>query len=81
MATRRLVNIRFGEFVLDIAPFMLIAAGVMALAYMVSVPINSLVLSMLVKVVTTIALYIAMMKVCRVKIFDECLNFFFKRDK
>lgn len=81
MATRRLVNIRFGEFVLDIAPFMLIAAGVMALAYMVSVPINSLVLSMVVKMVTTIALYIAMMKVCRVKIFDECLNFFLKRNK
>ena len=76
---RRLSGYGYWMFFRDVVPFALAAAGVMAVAYVVTMPLQSLWLLLLSRFAIAAALYYIVMKVARVKILDECERFIFKK--
>ena len=76
---RRLSGYGYRMFFRDVVPFALAAAGVMAVAYVVTMPLQSLWLLLLSRFAIAAALYYIVMKVARVKILDECERFIFKK--
>ena len=66
-------------FLRDTVPFALAAGGVMTLVYVVTSPISSLWLLLVVRIVLAVAAYYAVMKIARVKILDECMSFIMSR--
>lgn len=75
----RLIGLRFMDVLKDICPFLLAAVFCVGTAYVTTQSIGQPILLILVRVFITAALYICIMKVARVKIFDECIQFLFKR--
>ena len=75
----RLITLRLTDVLKDICPFLLTAAACVAIAYMTTQAISQPVLLILVRIIITAALYLCVMKVARVKIFSECIQFLFKR--
>lgn len=63
----------------DICPFAFSALAVMFVVHWVTVGIGNLLLLLLTRVVLAAGLYYAVMKVARVKILEECMNFIFKK--
>lgn len=78
-ATFRLSGLRLTEVLKDILPFMLIAAFSMAVAIVVTLPLHNVVLLLIAKITVAAAVYIAIMKLLKVKIFNECLDYFSHR--
>ncbi len=76
---RRLVGYRLAMLLADVLPFGLVAAGVMALTGWATSGIGSLWLLLAVRVAMAALLYVAVMKVARVEILDECLKFLMKK--
>lgn len=72
----RLTGYSLASFLADVMPFALAAIGVMAIAYVVAMPINSLWARLILKFLIAASLYYAVMKVARVKILNECESFF-----
>lgn len=79
--TRQLVNIRLNEILRDIVPFMGAAVLVILMAHLASMYIDMYLLSLIVKILTAATLYVIIMKLGRVKIFDECIDFILKRKR
>lgn len=77
----KLIGIRFIDVLKDVMPYMFAAAGVMALTYIMTSWIESYLLLILSRVFLAVVLYAGIMKICKVKMFDECLNFVLKRKK
>lgn len=75
----RLTGIRATEIIKDICPFMLISAVIAAAVYWLTLPIGNLVVLFLCRIVVASVLYIIVLKLLKVKIFDECIAFFKKR--
>ncbi|MBR5101618.1 MAG: lipopolysaccharide biosynthesis protein [Muribaculaceae bacterium] len=71
----KLINLKLRETLLDIIPFMLGAALTMAAVYFVTLPIKSLVLLFVSRVILGALLYFVVMKLANAKILDECLAF------
>ena len=78
---RRLIGIRFFETLADICPFMLISLAVMAVTYLVTLSLHQIYLLLFVRIAVAAFLYIGVMKVLRVKIMEECVQFFLAKFK
>ena len=67
------------EALLDIVPFLVITVAVLAITHFATMWIESDVLLLVVKALLGAALYIAVMRLARVKIFAECWDFLRKK--
>lgn len=77
--TSRLIRLRAVDVVLDIVPFAAIAFLTMAVAYFCSVHINDMILRLVARIVVAVIVYVGVMKLLRVKILDECINFIIRK--
>lgn len=77
----RLINLRPVEFLRDIVPFAAAACAAIAVTAVAVMPVDSIVLRLALKLAVTATLYFAMMKVARVQILEECLDFIRNRTK
>lgn len=75
----RLLTLRFTDVVKDIAPFLLTSVFCVATAYFTTQPITQPLVLIAVRIAVTGLLYIGIMKVARVTIFNECIHYLFKR--
>ena len=75
IVAKRLINLKWLEAIADIAPFAIITFAVLALTHLATFWINNPVWILVIKVIVAIALYIATMKIVKVKIFEECWDF------
>ena len=73
---RRLVGLRLRDVLRDIAPFLLITLAVMAVTYAVTLPIEDRVLLLLARVGLAATLYLGVMKILKVSIFEEVWHYF-----
>ncbi len=71
----RLVHISFWQAVIDTLPFFLVSAAVMAVTYYLTQPIASLVLLLAARVFIAFVLYVAVMKVLKVKLLSETIQY------
>lgn len=71
----RLVHISFWQAVIDTIPFFLVSATVMAVTYYLTQPIASLVLLLAARVFIAFVLYVAVMKVLKVKLLSETIQY------
>ncbi|MBR6432145.1 MAG: lipopolysaccharide biosynthesis protein, partial [Muribaculaceae bacterium] len=76
---KHLINLKWNEAILDIAPFMAITVAVFAITHFATQWINNNVLLLITKVLLGAVLYIAVMKLANVKIFAECWEFLRKK--
>ncbi len=76
-----LINLKWTEATLDIAPFFVITVAVFAATYFATLWIDNNIALLTAKVLVAMILYIAVMKLARVKIFDECMQFLRKKFK
>lgn len=79
VAAKHLINLKWSEAFLDIVPFLLITVAVFAITYFATLFIHNNVLLLITKVILGAALYIIVMKLAKVKIFDECWQFMRKK--
>lgn len=70
-----LVHISFWQAVIDTIPFFLVSAAVMAVTYYLTQPIASLVLLLAARVFIAFVLYVAVMKVLKVKLLSETIQY------
>lgn len=77
----RFIGYKPWDFFKDVCPFVLAALGVMSVVYVVTMGIGNLPLLLLSRVVLAAGLYYVVMRIAKVKILDECLNFVLKRKK
>ena len=75
IVAKRLINLKWLEAIADIAPFAIMTLAVLALTHLATFWINNPVWLLVIKVIVAIALYIATMKIVKVKIFEECWDF------
>ena len=78
---QRLTGLKMLDMLKDVVPFMLIALTCAGVAWWATRNVEELWLSILLRAVIMGALYVGMMKVAKVKIFDECITFLVKRKK
>jgi O-antigen/teichoic acid export membrane protein len=76
---KRLIEVRLWDVCKDTLPFALISATVMAAVWYATTAIGNTYLLLLVRIVMAVVLYAAIMKLLRVKMMDDCLQFLFKR--
>ena len=81
VAVKHLINLKWSEAFLDIVPFLLITVVVFTITYFATLFIHNNVLLLITKVILGAALYIIVMKLAKVKIFDECWQFLSKKLK
>lgn len=67
------------DFMKDICPFFLTALLVMLVTYLVTMTIENLVLLLLARIVIAAGLYYFVMKIAKVKILNECINFILRK--
>lgn len=79
VAVKHLINLKWSEAFLDIVPFLLITVVVFTITYFATLFIHNNVLLLITKVILGAALYIIVMKLAKVKIFDECWQFLRKK--
>ena len=72
---RRLTGYSLLHLLMDTVPFALAAFGVMALCYVATMSITNDWLLLAARIPMAVVLYFAVMKMARVKILDECLQF------
>ena len=75
----RLIGIRIAEVLADTMPFMLSAAAVMVVTHFATRCIPNLALLLLSRIVIASLLYLAIMKIAKVEILNECLRFVRKK--
>lgn len=81
VSTRRLISLRLWETLSDILPFALVSAMTMAVAWLASTFFENMYVVFMVKVVVAVVVYVAIMKLLRVEILNECLAFVKGRNK
>ena len=79
LLAHRLTGLRLSDVLKDILPFMLAAIGCTAAAYAGTADISQPVLSIALRILITAVLYILIMKLSGAKIFDECIQYLFRR--
>lgn len=79
VVAKHLIDLKWLEAIFDIAPFLLITLAVFALTYLATLWIENNVLLLTAKVMVGAFLYIAVMKLAKVKIFAECWEFMRKK--
>jgi O-antigen/teichoic acid export membrane protein len=63
----------------DIAPFILASAGTMISTYYITHEITNIYLLLISRIIIAATIYCAIMKIARVKIFDECVSFILQK--
>lgn len=81
VVAKHLIDLKWKEAFLDIAPFLLITVTVFAITYFSTLWIHNKVLLLITKVFIGAILYIIVMKLAKVKIFVECWEFLSKKLK
>ena len=76
--TYKLIQFRFLDLLKDVCPFLLAALASIAVAYYATLAISNTIGLILSRIVITSLLYVAIMKIAHVKIFQECIQFLFK---
>ncbi len=79
VVAKSLIGLKWMEALLDIVPFLVITVAVLAITHFATMWIESDVLLLVVKALLGAALYIAVMRLARVKIFAECWDFLRKK--
>jgi hypothetical protein len=78
---RQLIGLRFCDMGKDVMPFLLSAAACMVASYYATSAISQPVVSLAARIAIAALLYMGIMKVARVKIFDECISYFLQHIK
>lgn len=76
---KRLIGIRLADMLKDTIPFGAISAAIMLLTWYATSFIGNIYLLLVCRVLMAAGLYMLVMKVLKVKIMDECINFILKR--
>ena len=79
LLAHRLIALHFTDVLKDVCPFLLAAVACVGIAMYVTQSIHHLVLLILARIAVTAILYVGVMKVANVKIFNESIQFLFKR--
>ena len=74
-AAGRLIGLRAADLLADTAPFALAAAGVMCVAWAAALTVGNVVARLLLKVAVAAVLYFAVMRLARVQILQESIDF------
>ncbi len=74
-----LIGLSFINMLKDICPFMIISATCIAVAYITTTAIEDPILLIFSRIILTSILYLGMMKIANVKIFNECIEFLMHR--
>ena len=75
----RLTGLRFVDVVRDMMPFLVISATVMGVTYLLTRDIRSYAALLASRVLIAALLYVAIMKLTRAKVMDECIKFVFHK--
>lgn len=78
---KRLIGIRLADILKDTLPFGCISLIIMVLTWWVTQPLTNVYGLLAARVVMAGLLYVGLMKLLRVRILDECINFILKRNK
>jgi len=76
---RREMGLRFRDMLKDVVPFLLSALASILIAWFLTRNIGSVIVQIVLRIVIVAALYIGVMKLARVKIFEECTSFLMRR--
>ena len=76
---RREMGLRFRDMLKDVVPFLLSALVSILIAWFLTRNIGSVIVQIVLRIVIVAALYIGVMKLARVKIFEECTSFLMRR--
>ena len=76
---KRLIGLKLLDAIKDILPFALISAAIMIVCYYITLPIANLKLLLATRIVMAAIMYVAVMKILKVKMLDECINFIRKK--
>ncbi len=76
---RRLTGMRFSQALADITPFAACAALAMVAAWGLSLPFENICLRLFIKVAAAVTVYAGIMKLLRVVVFRECMDFLLTR--
>jgi O-antigen/teichoic acid export membrane protein len=76
---KRLIGLKLLDAIKDILPFALISAAIMIACYYITLPIANLKLLLATRIVMAAIMYVAVMKILKVKMLDECINFIRKK--
>lgn len=77
----RLIGLRLSDVSQDLLPFCVISAIVMVVAYWVTLPIHSLPLLLMTRILLAAVLYLGILKAFHARILDECVAFVRKKRK
>lgn len=77
--TSRLICLRAADVVLDVAPFAAVALLTMAVAYFCPQQIGDMRLRLVARISVAVVVYVGVMKLLRVRILDECINFIIRK--
>ncbi|MDE5570741.1 MAG: oligosaccharide flippase family protein, partial [Prevotella sp.] len=77
--THQLIGLRLTDMLKDICPFLLASIVCIGAAYFATQSIQQPVIQLIVRIIIAAVLYVGIMKLAHVKIFDECIQFIFKR--
>lgn len=73
------IKISLWDALKDVCPYMLIAAGVMVVTYLVTMPLTNIYLLFIAKIMIATLLYGSIMRLTNSVIFKECIDFFMKK--
>ncbi|WP_455069573.1 lipopolysaccharide biosynthesis protein [Prevotella aurantiaca] len=76
----REISIRLWDVLLDIVPYMVVSAAIMAAVYFTTTGIHNLIVLLLVRISLAIVAYFVVMKLLGSKILDECVNYVFHKN-
>ena len=71
----RLSDLRWRHVIAETLPYMLIAAASMAAAYMLTAQADSMIVRLIARIMLGASLYLALLRMLRMPVIDECLNF------
>lgn len=72
----KLIHLRFWEVIKDLAPYLLIALFVLGIAYLATLSVTNLFLSLILKIVISAVLYIFIMRYSNSVIYRESMHYF-----
>ncbi len=72
----KLIGIRLIDTIKDVIFFLFVSLGIMIVVYFTTSFIRNLIILLVVRIILAVILYILIMKICKVKIFQESLEYF-----
>ena len=74
-----MIGIRLFDALKDILPFAFISLAIMIVTWYLTMSISNIYLLLISRIILAATFYIAIMKLFKVKMMEECINFFVKR--